>query len=411
MTSWGVRKPITTYSRKKKRLLPDEDEDRPTKQQRVAASEQPNITPAATTTSSITSRPTTCELSNTPASSPPNAPPVIFSDGSARSTPPSSPQPPYSSPPINTRRSKFSFMKRRPGPTSVAKVPLSTRSDNVPGVSQPPAKKVRMVQMQLDLVGDLRKTCKMCGMEYIPSNADDAALHRKFHAMNVGGVDFAKPFVDRLRKNQIWSGVDRSFIAVVGRKDTVAMRNKAVEVLKVVDTELGAVNIAEETLWGQISTCSNTLEAEEAEVNAEQQRRSQRRDRSMSDRYKVYLYVRGQKCVGACLAERIQEAYPVLGHETSGDAVEMSATKVQSSSISMDTHPVPAILGISRIWTSTMQRKAGVATRLLDSAREDFLYGMTVEKAMVAFTQPTESGGQLARRWFGQDAGWHVYVD
>ena len=70
---------------------------------------------------------------------------------------------------------------------------LSEGSPNVP--SSPPKpqprkkKKERLIQMQLDLVGELRKKCKTCGMEYIPSNSEDATLHRKFHAMNVGGVD------------------------------------------------------------------------------------------------------------------------------------------------------------------------------------------------------------------------------
>lgn len=244
-------------------------------------------------------------------------------------------------------------------------------------------------------------------MEYIPSNAEDATLHRKFHAMNVGGVDFTKAFVDRLKQNQVWTGGDGSFIAAIGRKDTLAFRNKASDVLKLVNTELAAVKIPEEELWSQIPIPV----AEDATARSGKGQKSATGQRtSNSDRFKVYLYIRANTCVGACLAERILEAYTV---QAQADRSHSSLTQAEheSSSISIGAVADPAILGISRIWTSNSHRKLGIATRLLDTARSDFLYGMSIEKDRIAFSQPTESGGQLARKWFGQRAGWHVYID
>jgi hypothetical protein len=238
-------------------------------------------------------------------------------------------------------------------------------------------------------------------MEYIPSNAEDAALHRKFHAMNFGGVDFTKSVTDRMRQKQIWSGGDGSFIAVVGRRDALVLRNKASDVLKVVNTELAAVSIADEELWSQTVPTSISAKASDTEKEAP----------ALGDRYKVYMYVLGQKCVGACLAERIQEAYTVLDQGDTNEQAKTLSAETQSSSISISTAASPAILGISRIWTSKQSRGRGLAKRLLDSARSDFLYGLTIDKEMVAFSQPTESGGKLARKWFGCQAGWHVYID
>jgi len=251
-----------------------------------------------------------------------------------------------------------------------------------------------MVQMQLDLASETRKACKTCGMEYIPSNAEDAALHRKFHAMNVGGVDFTKAVVERLRKNQVWSGGDGSFIAVIGRKDALALRNRTSDVLRVVNTELAAVPIEDKELWSQ--TC------ERKETKTEPRSKAQ-----TVDRFKAYLYIRGPKCIGACLAERIWNAYTVLAQ----DDTSAQTYDTKSSSISISTDSSPAILGISRMWTSNQHRKQGIATRLLNCARSNFLYGMAIDKDNVAFSQPTESGGNLARRWFGRDAGWLVYID
>ncbi|KAF2814217.1 uncharacterized protein BDZ99DRAFT_459919 [Mytilinidion resinicola] len=256
--------------------------------------------------------------------------------------------------------------------------------------------------MQIDLGGETSKSCNVCGMNYIPSNAEDAILHRKYHAMNTGGVDLRKSSMETLKKRKVWAGDDGSFIAVIHRKDTLAFRNKATQVLEVVNTELGAVTIEDEKLWSQvIDTSESSKESDDESTEVE------KRARSSSDRFKVYLYIRGQKCIGACLAERIQKAYAVLAPE---DPIEELLSD-SSSPISISQTADNAMLGISRIWTSNMHRKAGIATALLDSATSDFLYGMWVPKDLVAFSQPTDSGGQLARKWFGVQAGWHVYVE
>lgn len=257
-----------------------------------------------------------------------------------------------------------------------------------------------MVQMQLDLVGQHRKACKTCGMEYIPSNAEDVALHKKFHAMNFGGVDCTKAMVERLRQKQVWSGGDGSFVAVVGRKDAPALRNKASDVLKVVNAELAAVPITDEELWSQ-TTVSASMEDAGADASVPEK----------CDRYKIYLHVRGQKCVAACLAERIQEAYTVLAQDKASERPAQTPAESQGSSISVSTIADRVLLGISRIWVSSQSRKQGLARRLLDCIRSDFMYGLTVDKHLTAFSQPTESGGKLARKYFASEAGWHVYMD
>lgn len=331
----------------------------------------------------------------------------------------------------------FSLFKRKLKHSVSAPEVLSERSPNAQTPldaapqphPQPPRK--RMVQMQLDLASQHRKACKTCGMEYIPSNAADTALHKKFHAVNFGGVDCTKALVERLRQKQVWSGSEGAFVAVVGRRDAIVLRNKARDVLKVVNTELAAVPVEEEELWGQV-----TLEKKgDDDAGGVSER---------CDRFRVYLYVSGQKCVGACLAERITEAFAVLGQEKVSEqdrAFEQDQTSRQdeaaekdkqqpqqrqqpqqqqqpqplpeshSSSISVSTTADAVLLGISRIWVSNQFRKQGLARRLLDVARDNFMYGLTVEKRLTAFSQPTESGGKLARRYFGCEDGWHVYMD
>lgn len=237
-------------------------------------------------------------------------------------------------------------------------------------------------------------------MEYIPSNAEDVVLHKKFHAMNFGGVDCTKAMVERLRQKQVWSGGEGSFIAVVGRRDALSLRNKASDVLKVVNTELAAVPVSDEELWSQTTLSTSTETSKEGPVSPKK-----------CDRFKVYLHIRGQKCVAACLAERIQEAFTVLAQDEASEKPAQTVAESQSSSISVSTTVDAVLLGISRIWVSNQFRKQGLARKLLDSIRSDFMYGLTVEKHLTAFSQPTESGGKLARKYFGCEAGWHVYID
>ncbi|KAJ4348119.1 uncharacterized protein N0V89_009491 [Didymosphaeria variabile] len=417
MSSVRAKKTIRTYSRQRKPSLYDEEpQEPPTKRRRVASpgldEVESNEDPEDTQLELQSTSSSWVRDSSALPSSPKDAV-AVFSDDAPRSSPPSSPIAHSSTPPMRKRRPMFSFVKRQSKPEVLAKEPLSERSHNISNPTQNVSKKKKLVQMQLDLVAEPNKTCKACGMEYVPSLAEDAAVHQKFHAMNIGGVDISKAISERLRQKQVWSGEDRSFIAVISRRDAIPLRNKAREVLKIVNTELGAVPISDEALWSQ--TRNSILSNNSATERAAQQPKKEYSKHFASDRYKVYLYVQGSKCVGACLVERIQEAFLVLEQPCEGDAAAETTGQLpadaNSSSICVSEAPKSAILGVSRIWTSKSHRKHGVATTLLNAARSNFLYGMTIGKEEVAFSQPTESGGRLARKWYDREAGWPVYID
>ncbi|KAH7393911.1 hypothetical protein DE146DRAFT_633850 [Phaeosphaeria sp. MPI-PUGE-AT-0046c] len=359
-----AKKVVRTYARQKRALHDDEPA---TKRRRVECAAESCAT--VETIPKVLQAPqmepeSTTGASDTHASSPQSSP-AIWSDEAPQSSPPSSPITSSSPPPPQKRRPVFSLFKKQLKSTTTTKQLLSERNHNAQSPPRPAqSKSKRMVQMQLDLASESRKACKTCGMEYIPSNAEDAALHRKFHAMNVGGVDFTKATVERLRKNQVWSRGEGSFIVVVGRKDAVALRNRSSDVLKVVNTELGAVPISDDELWSQTrasdaasSRTNNKLVLESTKAQSTQ---------TPVDRFKIYLYIRGHKCVGACLAERIWEAYTVLPQDHAPAQTRQLPSDTKSSSISISVATAPALLGISRIWTSTEHRKQGFATRLLD---------------------------------------------
>lgn len=271
-------------------------------------------------------------------------------------------------------------------PTATRKQPLKESTGNARKIK--PLRQQKLTQLTLDLGQKTQKKCQTCGMEYRPSSPEDAVLHKKFHAQNVGGIELGKKFVDSIFVSQkVWTGSAGEMIIVVNRSAEARKRRVVEGVLDVVEKELGGVGIDREELWTEISGTS------EADAMAK------------CDRYKAYLYIRGYKCVGVCLTERIRKANEVLRPETK----EKKGTSSRSSSITVSEDSKPATLGISRVWTSTFARRSGVARKILDSALDNFVYGMKVSKDMVAFSQPTESGGNLARSWFGKESGWLVY--
>ena len=341
-------------------------------------------------------------------SSPPATENALFSsdalqDDSELSSAPSSP-PHLPSPIPISRKPAFSFLKRkRPAfDDGSASEPLSDITPNARKL--PRLAKKPLTQMQIDLGGDVRKTCRTCGMEYIPSVKEDAALHSKYCAMNVGGVDMGKAFVKddsvkRLR-SETAKEEKREMVVTVDRRSSATARNRTRKVLDVVNAELSATDIDDEHLWGALNPEQKVIETRKGSIEGGDKR---------GDRFKVFLYLAHDKCVGFCLAEKISSAFAVVDGSAAGeDGIKVMKTS-KSSSISVSTSADVALLGISRIWISKAYRGKGLAVDLLDCARNHFFYGVEAPKDLVAFSQPTESGGRLAEQWFGAELGWHVY--
>lgn len=73
--------------------------------------------------------------------------------------------------------------------------------------------------------------------------------------------------------------------------------------------------------------------------------------------------------------------------------------------------PLDTPLGIHRLYTIPSYRSLGLAHVLLESARENTVYGCSFDpaKGQVAFSQPTESGRAAMERWGG--GAVRVFVD
>ena len=404
-----------------------------------------NVTMASLNTSdkTVPSSPSAVVFSDDlqPASSPPSSPPGFPWEQQKPS--------PRTKKPVQTRmKTAFSVLGKRKALQSIddnarPKKKASTQATK-PSV-QP------LTQMQISLGQEVQKKCKTCGMEYVQSSAEDRTLHDKYHKLNTEGYNVGKNFVQNARPNSTFDGVRKGDkICRLMCFDRPARKKRGQAALEVVQRELGAVEIPEKAIWDP-NECSSHTDAD----------------------YHAYMYIRGTKCIGFLLTQRINQAYAVIEPDDSHthpegpqeskqkrgssarDALiarqEAEAKRLEELSrrpIELSKDTAQAIIGISRIWTSATHRHQGIAWRLLDVAYEahnaraaersrvdteiraqpDMQNGKCDQpqarlghfwrtppnlesSADVAFSQPTEAGTRLARRWFGKMFGWKVYVD
>jgi len=317
---------------------------------------------------------------------------------------------------------------------------------------------------------------------------------------------------------------DQDHILEIRRSDPRPLKTLARRVLEAAETALGAVPIEEKQLWSEVGAENNEVQVGASSSSTKagltqrpsQQGQKQRQKRaagrgttattttttttttavrgavevddhgglkpSLNDRYRVYLYIHAQKCVGLLLAERIHNARVVLAPDPPTPSLAVPTTKTLSSlehpastsasstlptpppsspppadeqhtstPLMASTTPVPARMGISRIWVLPTFRGKGVAARMLEGAMVAFAddAGATsvqagagtgrgegggeekagggcetakkgggecdgqglkgYRKSEIAFSQPTEMGRKLAERWWGGAGGWLVY--
>ncbi|GAB7337466.1 hypothetical protein MBLNU457_g2801t1 [Dothideomycetes sp. NU457] len=411
------KRPLKTYSRSKKRKLEDEETPIQRSQRRRVTRDWEEeeergwkgLLPGPGSTGKVAKH-QAGDLQDFSSSSDP----IRYSDDARDSrTPPSSPPPllsPLDSSEDCTTRVDTSCTTIRPALKGIngnaritsffaAPIPRKTSIDDAPN----PRKQV-LIQSQINLGLTSQKTCKTCGMTYVPSNAEDSALHAAFHGQSIDGAEITKNFRRHYEKSALWRGNNNDIVIRVEMHQNIWHRKRMESILEVVTRELGAVVIPTEELTSTIGLIPRSKEEPRRLTTSEGQKSMTYQDdvpySETQLRYQAYLYLSGTKCVGVCLTERLLEAYEVL------PTCEGPATS--DSPITVSDIPSPATIGISRIWTSKSYRGKGIAVAMLNSVVTNSRIER-VPKDMVAFSQPTTSGARLARKWFGKEHGWLVY--
>ncbi|XP_041823865.1 protein MLP1 homolog [Melanotaenia boesemani] len=205
--------------------------------------------------------------------------------------------------------------------------------------------------------------CSVCGMLYSAANPEDESQHLLFHNQFVSAVKYVG-----WKKERILAEYPDGKIILVLPDDPKYALKKVEEIREMVDNDLGFQQVE--------SKCPSQT--------------------------KTFLFISVDKKVAGCLiAEHIQEGYRViedpLPEGSEGEKVMFERQRAWCCS----TTPEPAICGISRIWVVSMMRRQGIASRMLECLRNNFIYGSYLSKDEIAFSDPTPDGKLFATHYFG----------
>ncbi|CAN9506391.1 unnamed protein product [Ophioblennius macclurei] len=205
--------------------------------------------------------------------------------------------------------------------------------------------------------------CSVCGMLYSAANPEDESQHLLFHNQFISAVKYVG-----WKKERILGEYPDGKIILVLPDDPKYALKKVEEIREMVDNDLG---------FQQVET-------------------------KCPSQTKTFLFISNDKKVAGCLiAEHIQEGYRVIEEPmpegSEGEKVMFERQRAWCCS----TTPEPAICGISRIWVVNMMRRQGIASRMLECLRNNFIYGSYLSKDEIAFSDPTPDGKLFATKYFG----------
>lgn len=211
--------------------------------------------------------------------------------------------------------------------------------------------------------------CSQCEMTYSPSALDDAAAHKIYHDMHLKGRKWSSNWGTHIgshgnsvmltppSSSRTGSLTAQNEQIVMVRPESVPEVKATMEIMDIVNDELNAPH-DENDFWSQ-----------------------------PGGQGKAFLYVKDNRAVGVITVE-------VLEPERGRWMVYESKSIIE--------HVRPSfLLGISRIWVCRLERHKNIATKLVEAARENTIYGKCIDKRHIAWSQPTDSGGKLARSYNG----------
>uniref|UniRef100_A0A8C7KJW2 N-acetyltransferase ESCO acetyl-transferase domain-containing protein n=2 Tax=Salmoninae TaxID=504568 RepID=A0A8C7KJW2_ONCKI len=200
-------------------------------------------------------------------------------------------------------------------------------------------------------------------MLYSAANPEDESQHLHFHNQFISAVRYVG-----WKKERILGEYPDGKIILVLPDDPKYALKKVEEIREMVDNDLG---------FQQVET-------------------------KCPSQTKTFLFISNDKKVAGCLiAEHIQEGYRVIEEAvpegSEGEKVMFERQRAWCCS----TDPEPALCGISRIWVFSMMRRTGIASRMIECLRNNFIYGSYLSKEEIAFSDPTPDGKLFATHYCG----------
>ncbi|KAG0147139.1 hypothetical protein CROQUDRAFT_43293 [Cronartium quercuum f. sp. fusiforme G11] len=250
-----------------------------------------------------------------------------------------------------------------------------------------------LTQLTLDISNrPTTQTCEACGMPYVIGVEEDQVIHAKHHRRVVGGIEWVSEETERV----IWRDeLKKEWIVKVplDSKKSSKMTKKVKQILEMVNVSLSARELSAEQL--NDSALYLYLGENDQSLNSKKRRRG---GESYEGKKAGMVMVKA-----VCVAARIDKAYKMV--EEHGDQnKEVIKFGEDGSAVFCSRVSQKALIGIHRIWTSPTSRGTGLAHQLMDAVTRTLIYNFPIvttqdRRALVAFSQPTESGMKFARKW------------
>lgn len=212
------------------------------------------------------------------------------------------------------------------------------------------------------------ETCKECGMTFFKHIQKDRAVHITYHGDFMNGLPWEKSDKDSVSAQFTVKEASNkgSYITLTAQIFSVSHGSASVgrveQILAMVNRELSAPEAS--GLW-KLAT--------ETAVQG-----------------RAFVVVVANRAVGLCVTE------PIL------DSASQSRWMVFETQQTVPNQVNKQIkLGVSRIWVAPKWRRTGLARRLLEAVQRNTVYGITLGRGEIAFSQPSFAGGLLAKSFNG----------
>ena len=244
----------------------------------------------------------------------------------------------------------------------ITKTPVSKRTRSFQDSGTPTKREKKATQQQqlfLDMgqegLGSI--TCPTCGMVFT-RGTEDEKIHREFHKQHERPAPPPKSKVLLKYGETIASFEPDGGKIVVARQSDISSGCKSFK-----DSISAIVNRVNNDLSFHVEGGSLLG----------------------TDSAAAFVYLDEEnRAVGCVIAERISTAHPVVPKKDPDDS-EIKCSKENAK----------AVVGVSRVWVHPEFRRRGIAGKILDAVRDNFLYGYRVPVSEVAFSQPTNDGYKL----------------
>ncbi|ODV64622.1 N-acetyltransferase ECO1 [Hyphopichia burtonii NRRL Y-1933] len=233
-------------------------------------------------------------------------------------------------------------------------------------------KRPKKVQSHLSIPSKSKSiTCKVCGMCYYDYFEKDKSMHEKYHSSFINGLT--------------WNLSDERCITTFNI-DSSKGRPKSLKTL----TEV-RISMIDKKSSRQISKVDELLKMVNQELNALPAAEWWKMDHKDVDiQGKAFVMIIENKAIGLCIIDPIQD-------------LEKQCRWMLYKTQKIIPQPTNKLIkvGISRIWVCHNWRRHGLALKLLETVLSNMVYGITLNKNNLGFSQPSFAGGLLAKSFNG----------